>query len=217
MQISMPVTPEKPSSSAITLPSAVLERLCNTEGSYYIGDTDLASKAKFYIGGVKEGNTLVVQNDESEPTEFLLCGAFEIDKHDFYLVSDGNFFPGNSYGSKFADVKASCPLTPIRRDPSFKFSIEAYPIAVKNIQAIEKKAPIMKDDSITSILYPTTDGMTSMNSIKITHALFQANPYFMSLVPLLIPHFQSSMSEETTNTSENSSAGTLESNNEDGK
>ena len=139
MQISMPVTPEKPSSSTITSPSAILERLCDTEGSYYIGDADLALRAKFYISGVKEGNTLVVQNNESEPTEFLLCGAFEINKRNFYLVSDGNFFPGNSFGSKFADVKASCHLTPICRDPSFKFSIEAYPITVKNIQAIEKR------------------------------------------------------------------------------
>jgi hypothetical protein len=122
---------------------------------------------------MKEGNILVVNNKDIEPTEFLLCGAFEIDKRDFYLVSDGNYFPNNNFGSKFCDTKASCRLMPIRRDPSFKFSNDHYSTAIANIHAIEKIAPIAKNDTIMSILYSMSEsGSTAINSIKLTHNLF---------------------------------------------
>jgi len=86
----------------------VLEKLCSIEGSYYLGDTNLVSKCKFFISSVKEGNTLVVNNKDSESTKSILCSGFEINKQDFYLVSDGNYSLNNSFGSKFCDIKTSC-------------------------------------------------------------------------------------------------------------
>jgi hypothetical protein len=172
MHTPIPTTPKKPSHSAVSAED-VLHKLRNVEGSYYLGDDNLASKCKFFIGSVKEGNTLVVNNKDNDPTEFLLCGAFEIDKRDFYLVSDGNYFPNNNFASKFCDAKASCRLMPIRRDPSFKFSKDHYSTAIANILAIEKLAPCSKKDNITSVLYPMSEpGSTAINAIKLTHNLF---------------------------------------------
>jgi hypothetical protein len=173
--VAPPTTPKKPSTSSFVTADAVLEKLRSVEGSYYVGDDNLVSKCKFFIGNMKEGNTLIVDSKDtsSEPTEFILCGAFEIDKRDFYLLSDGNYFPNNNFGSKFCDVKASCRLMPIRRDPAFKFSNEHYPTAIANIRAIEKIAPCVKNDAITSILYPMFErGSTAISSIKLTHNLF---------------------------------------------
>jgi hypothetical protein len=167
-----PTTPTKPSNSAPSA-DAILHKLRNVEGSYYLGDDKLASKCKFLIGNMKEGNTLIVDDKDSDPTEFLLCGAFEIDKRDFFLVSDGNYFPNNNFSSRLCDAKASCRLMPIRRDPAFKFSKDHYATAIANILAIEKLAPCSKKDAITSILHPMSEpGSTAINAIKITHSLF---------------------------------------------
>jgi hypothetical protein len=173
MHVPTPTTPEKASSSSMISPDAVLQKLCSIEGSYYLGDDNLASKCKFLIGSIKEGNTLIVNTKDCEPTEFLLCGAFDIDKQDFYFVADGNYFPNKNFGSKFCNVKVSCRLTPICPDPSFKFLTDHYSTAVTNIHAIEKIAPCAKHDTITSILYSMSEmGSTAINSIKLTHNLF---------------------------------------------
>src|SRR6202023_3391853 len=75
MQIVTPATPDKPTTSSPSLipASAVLEKLWDVKDSYYLGDPNLATKAMFYIGGMKEGNILIVKDGEIEPIKFLLC------------------------------------------------------------------------------------------------------------------------------------------------
>jgi len=168
-------SPPTPSTPSLFSPKAILQKLWSMEGSYYVGDANIASKAKFFVGNVKKGNVLVINNQDTKPTKFLLCSAFEIDKWDFYFVADGNFNLNNKFGFQLADVKASCHLVPICHDNSFRFSHDDYATAMANIQAIEKLIPTFKGKMIISVLYPMSETGSSQ-SIKLLHNLFQVSP-----------------------------------------
>ena len=151
-----------------------LEKLQTLSDGFYLGDPNITTHATWYIGMEQEGNILI-SSIHDHPTEFILHGAFEIDKRDFCFGPEGNYYPNNAYGAKLADAKATCRLLPIH-DPKFKFSVDDFPTIISNIQKLESIAPVLKGDIISSCIYTSQDGSSpSFNSIRITHSLFEVS------------------------------------------
>lgn len=154
-------------------PNTVLERLQSSKDGFYLGDPEITSHATWHIGSAREGN-LLISTLHDDPTEFILRGAFEIDKRDFFFIPEGNYRPNNQYDMKLAETKASCRLLPIRRDPNFNFSFEHFPNAISNLRKLESMAPIPKGHHVTSCIYPVSETSTiTIDSIKISHPLFE--------------------------------------------
>lgn len=170
--MSTPTTPvRKNPFEAFVTPETVLTKLRTLDGGYYLGDKDLPSKGQFRIGG-REGNILVIKNDDTVPTEMVLRGVFEIDRRSFYMTSDGGFDPENPFGTKLSECKATCRLVPVNRDMSFKFSVNHYPTVIENVRGFEDKAPADTKDTKISILQSLTGENQPILSIKLSHALF---------------------------------------------
>jgi hypothetical protein len=155
---------------------AVLEKLQNLEGYYYLGDENIASKADFLLGS-PDGNRLILKTDDPVPSEFLLSGVFEIDKSNFFMTADGGFNIDNAFGSKLVDVKANCRLIPICHNPDFGIFQVRQEIIISNIWEIEKMG-MMKGEQVYSILQPCNEGGINTYAIKLSHSLFKVRRKF---------------------------------------
>ncbi|KAI6116458.1 hypothetical protein F5141DRAFT_1103337 [Pisolithus sp. B1] len=80
-------------------------------------------------------------------------GIFEVDRRDCYLAPDGLFDPNNLLRQAFCDVKLTCRLRPVRRDPDFAFTIQDWPQMTKNLNKIESMAPLKNREDRKNVLH----------------------------------------------------------------
>lgn len=107
-------------------------------------------------------------------------------EHGVYAASanpgeKAEFFYGGCRGSTlifkdtdaFCDVKLTCRLRPVRRDPDFAFTIQDWPQMTKNLNKIESMAPLENGEDRKNVLH-LVQGMEMDNGfIKIIHPLFE--------------------------------------------
>jgi hypothetical protein len=125
--------------------NSILQQLrdCEAQGILYLRDQDVASKCEFMFDKTSNGSILIRKDPSSQPTEILLAGVFEIDPQDFFFTSDAKYSSSNTL-CRFDQVKPHCRLQPVRRHPTFSFSLKDFPTVVSNIQTIEKLSPNKK-------------------------------------------------------------------------
>ncbi|KAG1809310.1 uncharacterized protein BJ212DRAFT_1484433 [Suillus subaureus] len=158
----------KPSSTTST-PAPVLQKVQNSPGGFYAAMPRLIHHVEYFIGG-QHRNILVSKGGGLQPTEFIICGVFEISCNDFNFTPDGNFNPSNVFHGCFADMKLSCQLTAGHND-AFRFSSEDFPDVLNNLAHFEGLIPRPGGYDKLSIIHDSL----SQRSIKLTHSLFKAN------------------------------------------
>jgi hypothetical protein len=140
-----------------------------SEGIHYAGTEDLSSQCEFIYNKAVKGDVLVPKNSDNKLTEFIITGVFEISPRNFFMTSDGKWNPNNLIGTRFDQIKPSCLLLPVDRDPDFSFSSTDFPQIISNLHAIENLGNPRKSRDIFSLI--TTDP-NQPPSIKLTHHLF---------------------------------------------
>lgn len=147
-------------------------RQLQQQGIYYAGEKINTSHYDFVYSKALRGDILIPKDPNSDLSEFVLAGIFEIDGRNFFMTSDGKWNSSNPIGTEFFQVKPSCLLLPVQRDPDFIFSSNDFSSIIANIRAIETLANPRKSHDITSII--VTDS-TPSSAIKLSHQLFIVN------------------------------------------
>ena len=148
-----------------------------SHGIHYAADSEIPSKCEFAFNKDLRGDILVPKGSHTALSEFILAGIFQIDARNFFMTSDGKWNSNNPLGTRLDQVKATCHLQPVDRNPDFAFSAHDYPNIIGNLRAIESLANPRRSHDTTSII------VSDSNMIKIMHHLFVV---FNSLIFLKI-------------------------------
>jgi hypothetical protein len=147
----------------------VLTKLCTLENGFYLGDEHIEKHGKFMFAGYSHGNVLILKDSDTDPTEMILRGIFQIDKREFYMMSDAGYKRHNEWGIEKS--KPNCRLVPVIRDTSFNFTIIDFPKMVQNLQALEKLVPRANND-VLSVIHDLMGEGDFHKSIRISHTIF---------------------------------------------
>jgi len=162
----------------MALPSAteLYANLKKNEHSIYAASANIGEDAEYFYGGHR-GSSLIFKGTSGEAEEYLLSGIFEVDHRDCYLSLDGSFDPNNALRQALSDVKLNCRLRPVQRDPDFAFSVQDWPLFIKNIKKLEDMAPLENGEDRKNVLH-VIQGTSSTDGgfIKIVHPLFEVSP-----------------------------------------
>jgi hypothetical protein len=112
------------------------------------------------------GDVLVLKRNQEPPSELVLSGVFQVDACNFFMTSDGKWNPNNPLGTCLDQVKVTCHLLPVDRNPEFNFSIQHFPNIIGNLCTIEGLANPRRSHDTASII------ANDSNAIKIMHCLF---------------------------------------------
>lgn len=149
-----------------------------SEGIHYAANENIISKCEFVFNKDVKGEMLVPKDTNNKISEFILAGVFQIDARNFFMTSDGKWNQNNPLGVRFEQVKPTCHLLPIQRDPDFSFSTEDFPTIVANLHAIENMAnprkSLARDTSTHSVVIGESNQSTA---IKLTHHLFMVHHF----------------------------------------
>jgi hypothetical protein len=148
----------------------ILEELnqLESEDIYYAAKPDITNKCEFIYNIDLKGNTLIKKNTQNANKEFTLAGIFQIDARNFFMTADGKWNPNNQANTRLDQVKPSCHLLPIQRDPDFPTSSIDFSTIITNLRAIETMINTRKTHEGSCII--TADGEPP--KIKIIHHLF---------------------------------------------
>jgi hypothetical protein len=140
-----------------------------TEGIHYAANENLPSQCEFVYNKSVKGNFLIPKesNTDKNLSEFVLTGVFEIRVRNFFMTSDGKWNANNLIGTRFDQVKPSCLLLPVDRNPDFSFSANDFPRIISNLCTIENLANMRKFRNMFSLTI-TSDPNQPL-SIKLTH------------------------------------------------
>ena len=86
------------------------------------------------------------------------------------MTSDGKWNANNMIGTCFEQIKPSCHLLPVQRDPDFAFSLDDFPAIIANVQAIKILGDACKGHDNISVI--VGDAIHSTSAIKLTNHLF---------------------------------------------
>lgn len=136
-------------------------RQLQLQGIYYAGDKINTSHFNFVYNKALNGDILISKDPDSNLSEIVLAGIFEIDGRNFFMTSDGKWNSSNPLGTQLSQVKPSCFLL---RDHDFIHSSKDFPSIVGNIRAIEYLANPRKSHDVASFI--------GNDSLKLTHHLF---------------------------------------------
>ncbi|KAH7903004.1 hypothetical protein BJ138DRAFT_1120845 [Hygrophoropsis aurantiaca] len=167
---SSPRTPASATQPSRSMSDALHDKLRTSVDSIYAAMPSLANRAEFFHGGLT-GDVLVKKGTGQE--ELVLSGLYGISRNDFYFTPDGGFNPANVFKGKFHDTKLSCHLIAVyhQRD-IFRFAKDDFAAIIDNLRSFEKMIPKNRGDETIS----ATGTITGIESIKLTHSLFQKKP-----------------------------------------
>ena len=137
-----------------------------TQGVYYAANKEVNAQCEFISNKDVKGDILIAKDGEKPNTEFVLAGIFQVDARNFFMTLDGKWNQHNQFGTRFEQVRPTCHLLPVVRDPGFKYSMDDFPSIVANIQAIENKVNPQKTREHVSVI------LNNPVAIKLTHHLF---------------------------------------------
>jgi hypothetical protein len=149
------------------------------QGIFYAADKNISSQCEFFYNKDLKGDMLIPKDSENELSEYVLTGIFQIDAHNFFMTSDGKWNSNNVIGTHFHQVKPTCHLLPVQRNPEFEFSYTDFPSIIGNLHAIESLANPRKTRDTTSIVIGESG---QLSSIKLTHHLFVVRRFFFILI-----------------------------------
>jgi hypothetical protein len=150
-----------------------------SQGIHYAAKNDISSQCEFVYNKDVKGDMLIPK-DGTSLSEFILAGIFEIDARNFFLTSDGKWNANNTLGTRLDQVKPSCHLLPVQRNPTFSFSNDDFPNILANIRAIENQGNPRKSRESHSIII---NDSSQSSAIKVLHHLFVVHRLFIVFMP----------------------------------
>jgi hypothetical protein len=136
---------------------------------HYAADKNIISQCEFVFDKHSRGDILIPKHSKETLKEYLLTGIFRIDARNFFMTADGKWNANNPLGTRIDQVKPSCHLLPVDRNPEFSYSLDDFPTILSNLRAIESLANPQKTKDKISVIVEEP-GLSP--SIKLIHHLF---------------------------------------------